>query len=95
MFYSNHRGFTLDFDNGYCLSVQWHMMAGCSARRDRSTLKSKTAEVCIIDPDEECVPLGNNSDVAGYISVANVAAVITELNTPCPDHDRIRKVLFD
>jgi len=66
-------GFTMGFDNGYGISVQWSGGNYCSNRFKQYTgNNSATAEVMVIDSQ------GNEQEPIGWITADEVAKKIQE-----------------
>ena len=78
-------GFTLTFDNGYEVSVQWGPGVYCDLEKGHSAASS--AEVAVIDPQGNFVtgvvcPDFTDHDVAGWVKADAVAEII----------DRVRRL---
>ena len=80
MFKSNNKGFTLGFDNGYRLSVQFGLGNYCD-NREGTRETSKTAEIAVMDANLQFVgqELGiftNGDDVEGWADTERVLEVM-------------------
>jgi hypothetical protein len=64
----NH-GYSMTFENGYTISVQFSEMNYCCSSSDGKT----TAEVAVIDSDGEWYQLVDGNDVIGWQSTNDVA----------------------
>jgi len=83
---TQNKGFRITFDSGWTVSVQWGVFNYCehsqSGYRHGTEAKqdywaSCDAEVAVIDPNGEFIPVDNESDtVKGYCTPAEVAAII-------------------
>ena len=78
-------GFQIEMSNGYVVSVQFGVHNYCSSRHDERRAVSyglvcNNAEVAVIDPDGEFVPLQIGEDVLGFQSVSEVIAIINRFN---------------
>lgn len=80
-----HSGFQITGRSGYTVSVQFGAGNYCDRRVNGTPNgeSSATAEVAVIGPDGQFVNpaeygLANGDDVAGYVSPANVAAIIKQ-----------------
>lgn len=66
-------GFTMEFDNGYSISVQWSGVNYCSNRfKQYAGNNSVTAELMVIDSQ------GNEQEPIGWITADEVAKKIQE-----------------
>lgn len=83
-----NKGFHLVFSNGCTLSVQWGAGNYCdryyepfASEAGMKFVESKDAEIAIFDSKDNLITLvGMGDSVAGYLSVSNVASVISVLN---------------
>ncbi len=91
MFYlSNGRGFRLQFENGYILSVMFSRGHYCESTEPPYGLQSPDAEVTILTKDGKKVTRGVYKvmkdvklfdNVVGWVTVREVAEVISFLNS--------------
>lgn len=75
-------GFSMTFDNGWTISVQWHTSAYCERNQlasiiDSNPAQSTTAEIAIWDEKGEWYNFGSDT-VLGYQSPDDVAEWITK-----------------
>lgn len=86
------KGFSLKFDNGYMLSVQFGPGNYCAKRNanfdepgevaaNYESWRSGDAEVAVIRPDGSFVPLEGGNEVQGWVSVERVADLIQLVRT--------------
>lgn len=86
------KGFSLEFDNGYTLSVQFGPGNYCAKRRagldepgevasNYESWRCGDAEVAVIRPDGSLVPLEGGDEVQGWVSVDRVADLIQLVRT--------------
>ena len=79
----NPKGFSIKFENGYTLSIQFGVGNYCSNRWkdwEEPTLSSKTAETAIIEPSGEFHEY-KGDDVQGWQSPDEVAETITYIQS--------------
>ncbi len=68
-----NKGFHLEFDNGYAISVQWgHMNYGSNRFKEYPSNEAGTAEIMITDSQ------GNNQEPIGWLTPNEVAEKIQE-----------------
>ena len=88
---NNNKGFFMEFENGFGISVQWGTMNYCSvknlgefkpkiemngnSRRFRNAWESNTAEIAVFKGDT-MMSVGNGDQVIGWLTTDNVAKVI-------------------
>ena len=92
MFRTNsNKGFVMEFDNGFGISVQWGIMNYCSAKNldevfndlemkgnskeFRNAWESNTAEIAVFK-GEKMMSVGDNEEVIGWLTTDDVAKVI-------------------
>ena len=92
MFRTNsNKGFLMEFDNGFGISVQWGIMNYCSAKNldevfndlemkgnskeFRNAWESNTAEIAVFK-GEKMMSVGDNEEVIGWLTTDDVAKVI-------------------
>ena len=92
MFRTNsNKGFLMEFDNGFGISVQWGIMNYCSAKNldevfndlemkgnskeFRNAWESNTAEIAVFK-GEKMMSVGDNEEVIGWLTTDDVAQVI-------------------
>jgi hypothetical protein len=69
-----NKGFSLEFDNGYTLSVQWAGTNYCSNRhKEFPSNESATAEICVIDS------AGKQQEPIGWQNMEHVLAKMQEI----------------
>jgi len=86
---NQHKGFTLKFENGYFLSVQFGPGNYCQnynkdfdSPKKTNSWKSKNAEIAIWKKEESGFrtnEFGYTEDVAGYLSSDDVAKLIVKV----------------
>ena len=97
-----HSGFQIKLENGYTVSVQFGPGNYCSRRpslddkrpfhtifrepRTSNTWESETAEVAIVDPNGDFVPVDKfcedvsmDIEIAGWVTADQVATIITNV----------------
>ena len=88
---SRNKGFVMEFDNGFGISVQWGIMNYCSAKNldevfndlemkgnskeFRNAWESNTAEIAVFK-GEKMMSVGDNGQVIGWLTTDDVAQVI-------------------
>ena len=88
---SRNKGFVMEFDNGFGISVQWGIMNYCSAKNldevfndlemkgnskeFRNAWESNTAEIAVFK-GEKMMSVGDNDQVIGWLTTDDVAQVI-------------------
>ena len=79
---TGNKGFHVQFDNGFTISVQWGPGNYAGNREMPYTLNnltvpaSKTAEIAIFAPDGEMVPFKDGDTVQGYVTADQVLPYI-------------------
>lgn len=86
---TQHKGFRLNFSNGYSVSIQWGPGNYCdhyrrhewyAAKNADHSWESNTAEVAVLDPSDKFVSWTPGErvvdDVQGYLSADKVAELI-------------------
>ena len=92
---NNSNGFSITFENGFVLSVQWglgtysdngHALDGeksfVEQMHELGSCQSRTAEIAVIDPDGNWATqrvLGINDDVKGYATADYVAYAMNKV----------------
>ena len=83
---SRNKGFTMKFNNGFSISVQWGTSNYCSVKdlgkdlqyeSKQNRWESITAEIAVFDNNGGFVAIGNNDVVIGWVSADTVAKCIT------------------
>ena len=81
---TENKGFTMNFENGLTISVQWGTMNYCEKKNLGAKYKdemkepiweSKTAEIAVFN-DEGIIPVGDSDEIIGWCSADEVAKVI-------------------
>ena len=92
MFRTNsNKGFLMEFDNGFGISVQWGISNYCSvknldevfndpemkgnSKEFRNAWESNTAEIAVFK-GEKMMSVGDNEEVIGWLTTDDVAKVI-------------------
>ena len=83
---SRNKGFTMKFNNGFSISVQWGTSNYCSVRDfttdgdyelKQNHWESITAEIAVFDNNGGFVAIGKDDVVIGWVQADNVAKCIT------------------
>lgn len=89
------KGFALEFDNGYKVSVQWSAAHYCDNRRkdwrgDSLSDRCDDAEVAVIAPDGEFIKLDEFDDIIGFVTPDKLVRILSAVQQG--DIDTIRYV---
>ena len=79
-----NKGFQMEFDNGFRISVQWGIGNYCAVKdKDEWNAPQKqdywdsiSAEIAVFDNDSRFIDIRENDMVAGWLSTDTVAKVI-------------------
>jgi len=80
-----NKGFRMNFENGFSISVQWGSMNYCEKKNLGAEYKdeiknniweSANAEIAIIDPEGEMLAIGDEDSVIGWCTPDEVAKII-------------------
>ncbi len=108
MFRTNsNKGFFMEFENGFGISVQWGTMNYCSvknlgefkpkiemngnSRRFRNAWESNTAEIAVFK-GEKMMSVGDNDQVQGWLTTNDVAKVIEIVSKYKTENTIIKKI---
>ena len=80
---TENKGFTMNFENGLAISVQWGIENYCEKKSFNTDIdptkeriwESTSAEIAVFN-DEGIVPIGKNDEIIGWCSANEVAKVI-------------------
>tara|TARA_R110000765_G_C18685962_1_gene579972 strand:- start:297 stop:623 length:327 start_codon:yes stop_codon:yes gene_type:complete len=80
---TQNKGFRMEFDNGFSISVQWGIENYCEKKSFNTDIdptkeriwESTSAEIAVFD-DEGIVPVGGDDQVIGWLSPDEVAKYI-------------------
>ena len=91
---TQNKGFGMNFDNGFTISVQWgtgnycekkNLGADSKEEMKTSHWESTSAEIAVFN-DTGIVPVGDSDDVIGWCSADEVATIITIVQSTHPDN---------
>ena len=93
---TQNKGFRMEFDNGFSISVQWGLENYCEKKsfntdidpRKKRIWESTSAEIAVFN-EEGIVPIGGDDQVIGWLSSNEVASVITIISSS-KDKDEIQ-----
>ena len=108
MFRTNsNKGFFMEFENGFGISVQWGTMNYCSvknlgefkpkiemngnSRRFRNAWESNTAEIAVFKGDT-MMSVGDGDQVIGWLATDDVAKVIEIVSKYKTENTIIKKI---
>ena len=95
-----NKGFSMTFENGFRISVQWGTMNYCQ-RKEFTELgieqksdhwESSSAEIAVFSPNGGMLPITEMDTVAGWLSTDQVAKVITIVSSATSDNEIVKKV---
>lgn len=93
---TQNKGFRMEFENGFSISVQWGTENYCEKKsfntdidpRKERIWESTSAEIAVFN-EEGIVPIGGDDQVIGWLSPNEVASVITIVSSS-KDKDEIQ-----
>ena len=107
MFRTNsNKGFFMEFENGFGISVQWGTMNYCSvknlesgvmtemvgnSKEFRNAWESNTAEIAVFK-GEKMMSVGDNDQVQGWLTTNDVAKVIEIVSKFKTENTIIKKI---
>ena len=85
---TQNKGFRMEFDNGFSISVQWGIENYCEKKSFNTDIdptkeriwESTSAEIAVFD-DEGIVPVGGDDQVIGWLSPDEVAKYIAMVSS--------------
>ena len=96
-----NKGFMMQFENGFKISVQWGVLNYCTRKNDTEDFnqpqnqdhwESATAEIAVFDKNGEMVEITNNDVVAGWLTTDEVSKVITICSSAVTANEISKKV---
>ena len=95
-----NKGFAMEFDNGYSISVQWGPENYCHTKDNGAYLQpqkqhrwdSASAEIAVYGSNGSMIPIGRGDTVEGWLSTDQVAKVISICSSATPDLDSVIEI---
>jgi hypothetical protein len=95
-----NKGFMMQFENGFKISVQWGVGNYCTRKNDgdfRESMnqdywESATAEIAIFEKDGGMVDCTEMDTVAGWLTTDQVAKVITIVSSATSYNELTKKI---
>ena len=95
-----NKGFMMQFENGFKISVQWGVGNYCTRKMDgdfkesmnQDHWESATAEIAVFGKDGNMIPLTKHDTVAGWLTTDEVAKVIAICSSAASDEEVSKKV---
>ena len=77
MFRTNsNKGFFMEFENGFGISVQWGTMNYCSVKNHESGIMTEMIGNSCFGKCDTMIDIGDNNQVQGWLTTNDVAKVI-------------------
>ena len=95
-----NKGFQMEFDNGFRISVQWGIGNYCAVKdkdewnapQKQDYWESTSAEIAVFDGDSRFIDIREDDQVAGWLSTDTVAKVITIVSSAKTANEISKKV---
>ena len=102
---TQNKGFRMEFDNGFSISVQWGIENYCEKKSFNTDIdptkeriwESTSAEIAVFD-DEGIVPVGGDDQVIGWLSpdeVAKYIAIVSKARNKDEIIDKIQSLSLE
>tara|TARA_R100001163_G_C5020828_1_gene163693 strand:+ start:495 stop:848 length:354 start_codon:yes stop_codon:yes gene_type:complete len=99
---TKNKGFRMEFDNGFAISVQWGTDNYCERRslnitkfdneQKQNFVTSGTAEVAIINQPDSFLPIGDHDTVVGWLNPRQVSELIYYTQQATDEKELVTKV---
>ena len=95
-----NKGFQMDFQNGFSISVQWGIGNYCAVRekdaygtpQKQDYWDSVSAEIAVFDNDSRFIEIREDDQIAGWLSTDTVAKVIAIVSSAQTANEINKKV---
>ena len=98
---TQNKGFRMNFENGFSISVQWGTMNYCEKKNlmaeykdemEKNIWESVNAEIAVTDPEGEMLAIGEHDTIIGWLSADEVAKIIQGVSSAESSDEIIREI---